>query len=145
MNPNFEQYLSTIGIPTAIKSRVEEVCEFYTEICSEELLDIFISDYIKDDRSREYTSIWFFSETFGMEAKQFVTEDDFDITPLKDKIVYCDVKKSRYDFNEATDESRMTINFILNTGVNGYMQASGKNCDHMKIIANKYFMGNLVR
>jgi len=78
----FIPYLQRIGIKTkSLFDRIESIYNVFSKMCPEEIMDIFITDYIKDDGTREYESLWFFSATFCLEAKQFITKYDLDITP----------------------------------------------------------------
>ncbi len=143
MKEEFKKYLEDVDIIGAIGEKVERIYDFYREICPDEITGIFITDYIKEDGERVYENLWFFSEKYCMEAKQFITTDDFDITPIKSRIIYWELKKQDYDFKKATEKSRLHLEFKLDTGINGVLKASKGNCDYLRDIILKYIRTNL--
>jgi len=139
----FKKYLKDVDIIGAIGEKVERIYDFYREICPGEITGIFITDYIKEDGERVYEHLWFFSEKYCMEAKQFITTDDFDISPIKNRIIYWVLKKQNYDFKKATEKSRLHLQFNIDTGVNGELKASKGNCDYLRNIILKYVKSNM--
>lgn len=143
MKKEFIEYLESISITKVLRERVETIYKFYQDICRDEITGIFITDYIKKDGSREYENLWFFSEKYCMEAKQFITKDDFDITPIKKRVFYWTIQKQDYDFKKATKKSRLYLKLSLDPGIGGDFKAAKENCDHLKEIILKYVVLNL--
>ncbi len=143
MKEEFITYLESIGITKALHKKIETIHEFYQEICPDEITDIFVTDYIKEDRSREYEDLWFFSEKYCMEAKLFITKDYFDITPIQKMVDYWTIQKQDYDFKKATEESRLYLKFNLASGRYGEFKAAKENCDYLRDIILKYVKPNL--
>jgi len=143
MKEEFKKYLKDVDIIGAIGEKVERIYDFYREICPDEITGIFITDYIKEDGERVYEHLWFFSEKYCMEAKQFIATDDFDITPIKNRITYWELKKQDYDFKKATEKSRVYLEFKMNTRVAGELKASKENCDYLRDIILGYIKSNL--
>lgn len=143
MKEEFIKYLESIDITKTLRKRIETVYEFYREMCPDEITDIFISDYMKDDGSREYESACFFSKKYYMEANQFMTKDDFDMTPAQKRVVYWTIQKQDYDFEKATEKSRLYLSIELDTGIRGEFKAVKKNCDYLRDIIVKHVMANL--
>ena len=144
MKEEFIKYLKRIGIKEALGKRIETVHEFYQGICRDEITGIFVTDYIKEDGSREHANLWFFSETYCVEAKQFITKDDFDHLLIKHRVLYWQLKKQDYDFKKATEKSRLYLRFALSaTNVQGDLKAAKENCDYLKDIFLKYIVPNL--
>ena len=144
MKEDFKNYLSSIGVTAKVLSeRIETIYQFYQSIGLDEITGIFLTDYILSDGTRLFESLWFFSENFAMEAKQFLVEDNFDMSLLHKRVHYWNIKKQNYDFKKATEKSRLYIGFILNTGAGSFLKASKENCDYLKEIFLKYFIPNL--
>lgn len=143
MKEEFKKYLEDVDIIGAIGEKVERIYDFYREICPDEITGIFITDYIKEDGERVYEHLWFFSEKYCMEAKQFITTDDFDITPIKNQIIYWVLKKQDYDFKKATEKSRLYLKFKMGTMIDGELKASKENCDYLRDIILEYIRTNL--
>jgi hypothetical protein len=96
MREEFIKYLESIGITKALQERIETIYECCKELCPDEIMGIFITDYIKEDGSREYENLWFFSEKNCMEAKQFITQDDYDIIRIKKRVNCLNIQKQDF-------------------------------------------------
>lgn len=145
MKVEFQEYLNSIGIIGNLIERIEEIYNFYLEICPEEIEDIFINEYISEDGSREYESVWFFSDNYVMEA-QNITKNDadaFDCLRIKNSIIRWEIKKQDYDFHEFSGKSRFNINTRFTNGIIGDMKSSQQNCNHLKEIFQKYIVPNI--
>lgn len=145
MNERFLSYLRSLGLTAVLTERIEDVFKFYEEICPEEIKDIFVTDLIRDDGSREFVNLWFFSKTFAMEAKEFATKDDFDMGPIQGAVQIWGIEKTDYDFRRATAKSRLYLKVNADTHFSCYLNASMANCDSLKDILIKYIMPNFVR
>jgi len=143
MKAEFVSYLNSISATDQVMARVEIILNFYKEACPEDIMDIFICETIKSDGNREYQSLWLFSEKYAMEAKNFLIQDDFDIMPIKNLMTYCDVQKTEYDFNNASEGSRLLVKISVTHMLNGELRASKANCNFLKSITLKYFVPNL--
>lgn len=121
MKPAFRAYLESVGIVGALLERVDAIIRFYESLPAQEILQIFVSEYVKEDGSREYEALWFFSMNFMMEAKGFVRGDDFDMAPIAGRVSYWRIQKSDYDFVRATEKSRLNVYFST-SGVNGNLK-----------------------
>ena len=145
MKQKFIEYLESIGIKAgSLLGRIESIYEFYLEMCPDEIVDIFVTDYIDSEGKREYGELLFFSDRYVMEAKGFAEgKDDFDIAPIKGGVQYYEIRKQEYDFKEATDESRLHFLFKLDIGVSGEFKASKENCDVLRDIILRHMKPNL--
>lgn len=145
MKNEWAKYLDSIGIKDLFLKRVEEILVFYQTVYPDHIEDIFITEYLDADGNRQYESLWLFSETAVMEAKRFLKDDDFDFTPLKEQVEYWNIKKTEYDFQDASPKSRMTLLFVLATGISCILKASRENCDHLKSLFLKHILRNALR
>lgn len=143
MKDQFTAYLKSIGMSDVLIRRVETINKFYQDICLEEITDIFVTEFIKEDGTREYENLWFFSQTHAMEAKSFISRDEFDMTPLHKKVTYWTVEKQDYDFAKATEKSRVHLTISLRHPVRGIFRASRENCDFLRDVLRKHIMPNL--
>jgi len=138
-------YLEAIDMPEIFRKRVFMIYEFYHKICPEEIKSVFVTDYLNEDGTRQYENLWFFSEKCIMEAKQFITKDDFDIMQIKKITSYMEIQKENYDFNKATEKSKISLFFGLKIAIQCQIKASKENCDYLKEIILKYFIPNLMK
>lgn len=138
MKKEFEEYLKSIGISTEVLlNRIESIYQFYVDVCPEEIKDIFVTEYIKEDGTREYESLWFFSDKYWTEAKQFIINDNFDMIPIEN-IIRWEIKKQDYDFKKAIEKSRLFLKVNITTFLLAEFKSSKENCDFLKEIFLKY-------
>ena len=147
MKPEFEEYIRSVGAPTALQSRVAEIYEFYESICPEAITDIVVTDYIDNGQTRHYESLWFFSRQYSMEAHQFIEKDEFDIVPIEQAIAMIQFDKQDYDFKRATETSRINVTFRIGRGMGivGNLKGARENCDHIRDVVLKHLIPNLVK
>jgi len=143
MKPEFEDYLKAIGMTKILIERIRTIIEFYLGIYPEEIQSIFVTDLINGDGQREYVSLWLFSEKYLMEAKSFTTEDNFDMTPVNNRIKYWSIEKQDYNFKSATDQSRLYVRFQTDVDISGDLKASKENCEFLKTIFIHHILPNL--
>jgi hypothetical protein len=146
MKKDFTDYLESIGITDPIIKRIEEICQFHerilTEGLKEEIVDIFVTDYILKDGTRQYENLWLFSKNYVMEAKLFIKQDDFDISPYVKLIDYLAIKKESYDFIKFNEKSKLYIEYVSKTN-SGEFKATKENCDYLRNIYLKYMLPNV--
>jgi hypothetical protein len=143
MKKQFTAYLKSIGMSDVLIRRVETIHKFYQDICPEEITGIFVNDFMKEDGNREYESLWLFSQTYVMEAKSFISKDKFDMTPLHKKVTYWKIEKQDYDFAKATEKSRVNLQIVFCSPIDGIFKASKENCDFLRNVFLKHIMPNL--
>jgi hypothetical protein len=139
MKEEFTQYFDAIGLAKAFRARVEEIHTFYEIAAVEPIEDVFITDYVVEEEGRRFENLWFFSPNYLMEAKQFASQDVFDLVPMRGPGVHrWEINKSDYDFQTATTKSRMTITFSGDGWQSGELRGSQENCDYLRDILLKY-------
>lgn len=141
----FIPYLNEIGIvSSALLKRIELIYTLCSDMCPDKIEDTFIDDYLKEDGTRDYEDLWFFSNLYCLEAKKFLTQIDLDIAPIKQKITYWSVKIQDFNFKESSEKSRFSLNFRLLEGITGDLKASKRNCDYLQVIIVKYIKANQI-
>jgi hypothetical protein len=142
--PLFSNYLRRLGMTSPLIARASDVYDFYRTIVPGPIPGIFVSEYTTADGQRHYESLWFFTRRFAMEAKSFVTADDFDIAPYLRRLAAIAVRKENYDFRKAKEGSRLTVECVDESSVTYGLRASGLNCDSLRDIVRKFFVPNLI-
>jgi hypothetical protein len=142
----FIPYLKEIDIVSSVLlKRIEFIYTLVSDMCPDKIEDIFIDDYLKEDGTRDYEDLWFFSNLYSLEAKKFLTQIDLDITPMKQQIVYWSVQVQDFNFKESSEKSRFSLHFrVLEGGITGDLKASKRNCDYLQVIAVKYIKANQI-
>jgi hypothetical protein len=144
MNDFISSYNEYIRITAPINQRIRSILSFYKLICPEEIKDMFVSEYLKEDHTREYESLWFFSDNYVMESDQFLSSDHFDIISINKKITRFAISKNEYDFKNANENSRMLLEFATPHSITGELKASQANCDKLRDIFMTYLKNNLM-
>jgi len=145
MKTEWKTYLETIGIQGGFLKRVQKVLDFYQQVYPKQVEDVFVTEYFDKEGNRQYQNVWLFSSESVMEAKQFLTGDDFDSAPLRRQVRYWNIKKIKYNFRKASTESRMLLDFRLATGDRCELKASRENCDFLKDIFLKHVLPNAIK
>ena len=145
MKAEFLEYLNSIGITAEeYLKRIETIIEFHSNICKEEIIDIFVDEYIKEDGTRDYDDINFFSNEYDFTARQFLIEDKFVLTKRTKNAIAIIIKKNNYDFKKATENSRLNLEVRYDISkLYAIFKASKENCDHLKQIYFKYLAPNI--
>lgn len=140
----FEDYFREVGITELFLDRARAVLAFYAGIGVEEVMDVFVSEYVDAEGRRVYESLWLFTLDYAYEAKDFLTADNFDGAPLPGRIEYWKITKTEYDFQTTFDRSRMALEFLFLGGYNKCsLKASASNCSHLRDIFRRHVLPNL--
>lgn len=137
-------YLASVDISGDLANRVSTIFDFYVETLETVVDDIFVSEYVTQDETREYESVFFFNQSSLMEAGDFVLKDDFDMAPIKHRIKTWRITKNNYDFKNADRNSRMSIRITMIDGGSATLKASRENCDHLRDLFFGYFASNII-
>jgi len=143
----FTEYLKSVGIETQpALARAERALKAFSLICPEEIKDIFVEEYVKEEGSREYESLEGFSANYWCSAVRFLTDDRWNISSTRKRIRAVNVRGSEYEFGDTTEKSRLSIfiAFSDNPDQSGTLKASGKNCDALRQIFIKYIQPNFL-
>ena len=145
MKKEFEEYLKSIGITSEeYLKRIETLMGIHLQLYQYEIVDIFVDEYIKEEGTREYEDITFFSEKYMFGAVQFLTTDNFSLVKINKKIDLIKIKKKDYDFKKAIALSRLNVDIIPDKNSSeGNFKASKENCDVLKKIIIKHGIANL--
>jgi hypothetical protein len=142
------KYLDSIGIMEPIRKRIESLYKDVQKIFPEEqIIDIFVEDYIQDDGTRKYQHIAFYTKNnLAMSVNEFMSSDDIRVASIKNNITYIEVHKTNYDFVKATESSRLIIQArVQYSGLTLSSKASKENCDYLKDIMKKYIIPNFIK
>lgn len=146
MKEEFVTYLDSIGVTKTAQRKIEDIHAFYEKVTPEEITAIFVTEFVNEEGRREYENLWFFTDSLVMEAKQFLTADEYDMMALQGNVSRWVIKKQSYDFEQASAASRLSLEFTLGGGLGlagADLKASEANCDHLMDIFRRFVMPNL--
>ncbi|MEA2447711.1 MAG: hypothetical protein QOK47_1348, partial [Actinomycetota bacterium] len=110
MKKELIEYLSDLGAPKALRTRVSELVASYELVLEEDISAWFVSEYVDEPDQRTFESLWLFTNTFAMEAQLLgADEDHFDFVPFRTGIRQVIVEKRSFDMKKPTTASRMTV------------------------------------
>ncbi len=138
-----ENYSNSLSLTSVIRDRINTLISLNAKIIDSDILDIFISEIEDDEMNRTYTSLWFFTNKYIIECKQFQTVNDLDIMLYREKIHYCKIMFREFDSFVATEKSFVKIYCGVNNDMKINLLATGKNCEKAFEIYQKYFVNNL--
>ena len=142
---SYESYLEDIGfVSKPFVNRIKPLLDIASKMCPTEITDIIITNYIKNDLTIEFQSLWFFSDKYCLEAKEFLTKVDLDIAFFFESVKYWNIKLENYNYKKAFANSKILLEVGLLQGVELEFRAEGRNCDYLRNIINKYIKPNLV-
>lgn len=162
-------YLHAIQVGDPIENRIDELLEELEWLCPEDLERIFVSDQITPQgEDRIFTSLWAFSNSYLMEAKQFLSDIHFDIAPML-VMNHLDIETSDFPLSQtgrARKTARLSVRAVLGNGITaggvdppgvvvgntfpgGSVQytsltATGRNCTYLAAIVRDVFRPLLI-
>ncbi len=146
MKDGFVEYLQTLGLGSSISvSGVESHYNSALKLCPEPIDDIFISNYYKEDKSRDFESLFFFSKSFLMEVRSFRQDaiQDIDVARLVDSLTYYRIDAKNYVFGQApSDKSRLLLHATTGDAIVFELKASAENCAKLALLFEKYVKSN---
>ena len=143
MKQEFSDYLEKIvGLTELYLERALNAIIFYEHLLPDDIEDIFVSEYIDSGGTRQYENLWIFTSNLVCEAKEFITEEDFDATPIKNRIIYWNLRRTAFNGKTTSNNSRMTVHIKMDTGITGTLKASKENCTKLNEIFDKRFFPN---
>lgn len=145
MVEKFESYLGVLPLTQVVKTRIDEIMILNSAMFDEEILDIFICELKNNEERPTYTSLWFFTESYAIECKDFLTTYDFDIAPYKNRLKYSSIKSTDFDFATPTDKSFVKISFQFDSTVSGIFTATSNNCLKAYEFYTKYIIPNIIK
>lgn len=145
----FDEYFISLDLKGVFLEKCHETLTFY-DMLFNDITDAFVSEYIDSEGKRQYESLWLFSENYLCEAKQFLTIDDFDYVPIKNKITRWNIKKKDFikknelDISHINSRSRITLEIMISPDTIGTLKASKDNCGHLWKIFRIYIIPNIM-
>ena len=95
MKEHFNEYFTDISISDVMKGRIQEIYDELVALYSMEIDDVFLCDIATKNGDKDYVSLWFFSNNHIIECKDFISQDDFDITALRNNVLYFNIRKKK--------------------------------------------------
>ncbi len=134
MKPEHLLYLREIGMSRAAVSRAEYLHEIIQRAAPFEIEDVFVNDSVSDEGIRSQQSLWFFGADRVTEFKNMMTNVAFDFVSLAQNQMWIDVSAHEYDFDEVTDNSRLSVTTVIRDRLGFQFKAVRNNCPYLTTI-----------
>ena len=138
MTPKFQLYLIKIGATKLIQDRVEYFHRLCSHLAFQPLIDIFIDEYLTQDKTRVYEGLSFYSKDFNFSIPNFLTSEEIGILAhhnVQDRIA---ITVKNFDFRKANNDSLMSVGLSHDRNSTGEYKASQENCMHLVAMLRKY-------
>ncbi len=131
MKAEFETYLKSLQATNVVLGRANKIFELYGQLIDGfDAREIFVSEDINKEKKREWRSLFFFTDEYILEAKNFVSETDLDITFVIRSVDYMRMQFKDYEPGQpTTSESRFVVKGYLVSVFDFELRASEDNCE----------------
>lgn len=143
--PGIKKYLDDIQITEPIRNRIEDIHTLIQSIHPSQIIDIFISEYVKDDGTHVYEAIDFYTDKYTFTVFDFIQDQPLIIMGyLQQEVNQAIFRYKHYNFVKATEHSRLTIDLQYDQPEwIGHLKATGRNCNHLINTYRKFFLPQL--
>ena len=149
MDTAMEEYLDAINIGRTLKELIEQRLTALAFLCpaDEKIAQIFVTNRVNPTRRHDspWCSVWGFSEKYLFETRDFIIDDNADVSPYFQSISYIGIEsKALVTDAPPTDASRLSVE--LETGVGhtyNHLSAIGVNCRYLLQIVRERFVPNI--
>jgi hypothetical protein len=129
--------------------KVEPIIALCRNLRLEEITDVFVSEVTNELDKHDYQSLWLFTDSFILEARNFIVAPDRDIRIAPKAVSYMTCRARDYDFVNATNASRLHVTLGVATREFIFeLRASKSNCDYLRDMLGKHIvpaLGQLAR
>jgi hypothetical protein len=145
MDKEFQAYLENLKVSSVVISRVENLITMLQEIIKPDFTGIFLSDFITQDGTMQFDTLYLFSDAEILQARNFLQIDNFELGDIKKNCSSIEIQQQDYDFKTITEKSRLTITVKFATSDRIYpFKASRENCVYLKRIFELYLRPNIM-
>lgn len=144
MQDEWRKYLKDIGLSNTLQSRAAKIFGEFSSLFPQEVTGIFVTDRIDKEGHRRYDSLWFLSNDFLMESKNFGSSDNIDMIRHSRNIVYLTIEKEHYNLRNVNDKSRLTVMAKLSETLGAEFRATRNNCPVLREVVKKHLLPGFV-
>lgn len=145
LNDEAATYLDALKLADPIRERVAEVVSGFEFLCQSDLDRLFLSDVIDETSGdRRYESLWGFAGDYWLEARNFLKQNDIDISPYSQSVYYLGLQHKEIIFPRQVDRtSRLFIEVQTAKVDYSTLSATGENCLELLRIVEELLLPNL--
>lgn len=148
MNEETTRYLNGLKLADPITARIAEVSSAFEFLCRSAPDRLFVSDVVEETTGeRRFESLWGFAGVFWLEARNFIKQNDVDISPYAGSIYYLGIQHENISFPSGVDgvdaASRLLVEVQTDKVSYSTLSATGENCKQLLLIVENLLLPNL--
>ncbi len=147
MNKEFQDYLKIVDVSSeTLLKRIEELLIFASKMCVENdpIKKLFVCNKILPDGTNQLNSLWFLTDLFVMEVRNFQKSYDVDMAGYQGSVGYCRLITNSSDLENPTKECELSLRLVLGFGTQCTLESSGENCSYLWKIYKEFIKPNIV-
>ena len=135
-----EEYFKELGLDeNNWTTDYKTLLKIATELCSgEEVTAVFINDMIDEGGNRSCHSMWFMSDKYSVEARNF--QDEYKLDVIANRVRRIEVSVVDFDLEKVVDSSSLTVHVGYEEQTWGDFYAARENCLNLWNIVRKYYI-----
>jgi hypothetical protein len=143
LNGEIIAYMKDIAISDVVDRKISELTILYEKVFPEPIEEIFIECYLKTKNEYEYPSLQLFSKNYQCQIENFMTNNSLEIYPLL-SIDFINITPQNYDFTNASENSKLQIEYSVSYVMQTTLIAYGRNCNQLLKIMDTYLKPRFV-
>ena len=145
LNRSILEYLEGLNLGGPMHARIRDLADVFQLIAGCELDRLFVTDVGKPGESAIYESLWGFAGPYWMEARDFVSTQDIDISPYKNHIKYLGIQYTDVTLpSEYASDSWMQVEVATEKVTYSTLLATGQNCLHLYSLFSELLRPSLI-
>jgi len=151
MLPDLESYFSAINASESVQSRVDEILVAFSALLPEGQTceRLFIADaWTQEEGLRMWTGLWGFTKKYWLNAQDFMTRFDVDVSGYENSIKYLSIQFEAMNFADTktfgvSSDSRLNVEVETGDDLGSEISATGENCRFLADIVLSVLRKNL--
>ena len=130
-------------IEAPIREKLQRVIATVSKNLPEQPDGVYCST-ISSEGGPTYPNVWLFTPNLVVEIRNPLSQDriQHDLAPFAGTIDWIRLNARRYEFENATEDSQLELEFTATGGLAGTLSAAGQGCPHLMEVYHRRFLAN---
>jgi len=139
-----DEYLDSISLNEVERARCLEMIAAFEYLSGKSVTDVFVSNVVTAADKQAYRDLWGIAPPFWLQARDFATDGDIDVSLLEGSITYIGASFTGYTLGQpASEESRLSLEVKAGSIQYSQLIAAGVNCDQLCHLLDTHLRKNL--
>jgi len=139
-NEKIKSYFMLFPDINPIEDKIYEFKNIVEKALGIEIVDLFVNNRIGSNDIPQFESLWFFSDDYAIECKQFLTQTNFDYSKRED-MFRLEFTVDHFNFENYSSRSRLKIDGVDKYRFQYMFIASGSNCKKLFDVYKEFYSG----